>query len=94
MTLNDKLIEIEEAGNELRRLMGEAIRSAQEEAEGGDFEGTAGPLVDLLELIKGIKSSVRDADNEANPTLVTIMDNMGTKKFERGALNVERKISS
>ena len=94
MNLNDKLLEIEEAGDELRRLMGEAIRSAQEEAEGGDLEGTAGPLVDLLEIIKGIKANVRDADNEANPTLVTIMDNMGTKKFERGALNVERKISS
>ena len=73
MNLNDKLVEIEEAGNELRRLMGEAIRSAQEEAEDGDLEGTAGPLVDLLEIIKGIKANVRDADNEANPTLVTIM---------------------
>lgn len=94
MNLNDKLIEIQEAGDELRRLMGEAIRSAQEEAENGNLEETAGPMVDLLELIKGIKASVRDADNEANPTLVTIMDNMGTKKFSRGVLSVERKVSS
>ena len=94
MNLNDKLLEIEEAGHELRRLIGEEIRSAQEEAEGGDLEGTAGPLVDLLEIIKGIKAKVRDADNEANPTLVTIMDNMGTKKFERGSLSVERRVSS
>ena len=94
MNLNDKLLEIEEVGNDLRRLMGEAIRSAQEEAEGGDLEGTAGPLVDLLEIIKSIKANVRDAANEAHPALVTIMHNMGTKKFERGGLNVERKVSS
>jgi hypothetical protein len=92
--LNDKLVEIEEAGNELRRLMGEAICSAQEEAESGGFEETAGPLVDLLEIITAIKANVRDADNEANPTLVAIMDNMGTKKFQRGALTIERRVSS
>jgi hypothetical protein len=100
VNLNDKIVEIEEAGNELSRLIGEAIREAQEEAEDlvygpdADLEGTAGTMVDLLEIIKGIKSNVRDADNEANPTLVQIMDNMGTKKFQRGILNVERKVSS
>ena len=94
MNLNDKLVEIEEAGNELRRLMGEAICSAQEEAESGGFKETAGPLVDLLEIIKAIKANVRDADNEANPMLVAMMDNMGTKKFERGSLTVERRVSS
>ena len=94
MNLDERIAEIDAMAGELRRSLDIAIREAQESAENGQLEATADSMVDLLEVIKYHKSSIREGDNEANPTLVTIMDNMGTRKFEKGGLLVERKVSN
>ena len=94
MTLNEKIAEIEELRGQLLTLTKETIRDTQEAAEAGLLEETAPELVDLLEVLKWTKSDIRDLDNESNETLVTIMDNMNTRKFQRGSFLVEKKISN
>ncbi len=94
MALDERILEIEEQARDLGLLLNDAIREAQETAEDGGLSETADQMVDLLEVIKTLKSNIRDIDNEANPTLVTIMDRMNTRKFERGALTVEKRVSN
>jgi len=94
VALDEQIIEIEERARDLRLLLNDTIREAQEKAEGGDLPGTADQMVDLLEVIKALKADVREIDNEANPTLVTIMDRMNTRKFDRGSLTVEKRVSN
>lgn len=93
MTLKDNLFEIEDLQKKLIDLQKKTLREAQELAEQGD-EDVKNRLVDLLESTKWQKSDLRDLDNEANEALVTIMDRAGTRKFESGSLNVERKVSN
>jgi len=100
MNLDERIAEIDALAGDLRRSLDMAIAEAKENAEDAVYgpestlQGTANSMVDLLEVIKAHKSVMRDVDNEANPTLVTIMDNRGTRKFERGGLVVEKKQSS
>jgi len=94
MNLDERIAEIDAMAGDLRRSLDAAITEAKESAENGELQSTAESMVDLLEVIKYHKSGMRDVDNEANPTLVTIMDTMGTRKFERGGLLVEKKQSS
>ena len=100
MNLDERIAEIDALAGDLRRSLDAAITEAKESAEDlvygpeSDLQCTANSMVDLLEVIKAHKAVMRDVDNEANPTLVTIMDHMGTRKFERGGLLVEKKQSS
>ena len=100
MNLDERIAEIDALAGDLRRSLDAAITEAKESAEDlvygpeSDLQGTANSMVDLLEVIKAHKAVMRDVDNEANPTLVTIMDHMGTRKFERGGLLIEKKQSS
>jgi hypothetical protein len=100
MNLDERIAEIDAMAGDLRRSLDAAITEAQESAEDlvygpeNDLQGTANSMVDLLEVIKAHKAVMRDVDNQANPTLVSIMDHMGTRKFERGGLVVEKKQSS
>ena len=90
----DKVAEIEERREALRTLIAGAINDAQESAENGELENTANGLVDLLQVISWTKADIRELDNEANPTLVTVMDQMGTRKFDYGSHTIERKVSN
>ena len=100
MNLDERIAEIDALAGDLRRSLDAAITEARESAEDlvygpeNDLQGTANSMVYLLEVIKAHKAVMRDVDNEANPTLVTIMDHMGTRKFERGGLLIEKKQSS
>ena len=92
--LKDKVAEIEDKRSELRGLISSTISEAQDLAEGGEFEDSANGLVDLLQVIAWAKADIRELDNQANPSLVTVMDQMGTRKFDRGSLEIERKVSN
>jgi len=93
--LKEKIVEIQEMREELTRLTQSALEDAQEMAhEADDLGEVANRLVDLCEAIKFVKSDFNTIDKETNPTLVTVMDMIGERRFEYGGYEVERKISN
>lgn len=93
--MKDKIIEIQEMREDLRKLTQEALEDAQSMVQETDDLGeVANRLVDLCEAIKFVKSDFNAIDKETNPTLVTVMDMIGERKFEYGGYEVERKISN
>lgn len=93
--LKDAIYEIEEKREELRLLTKSALEEAQRMAqEDDDLPQTANLLVELCEAIKWAKSNMNDLNKEANPTLVTVMDMMGERRFEHSNYEVERRVSN
>ena len=93
--LKDTIYEIEEKREELRLLTKGAVEEAQRMAQEDDDLGeTANLLVELCEAIKWAKTNKADLDKEANPTLVTVMDMMGEKKFQHSNYEIERRVSN
>lgn len=93
--LKDQIYELEEKREELRLLTKDALEEAQRMAQEDDDLGqTANLLVELCEVIKWTKTSMNDLDKEANPTLVTVMDMMGERKFQHSNYEVERRVSN
>ncbi len=98
MKLTDRIINLDERARDLERDMRSLLRDAQESAESAEHDGdrqvVAEDMVDLLETLKAHKANLREVDNEANPSLVTVMDSLGVKKFTRGSLEIERRVSN
>ena len=81
MKLTDRIINLDERARDLERDMRSLLRDAQESAESAEHDGdrqvVAEDMVDLLETLKAHKANLREVDNEANPSLVTVMDSLG-----------------
>tara|TARA_B100000902_G_C27320135_1_gene923831 strand:+ start:325 stop:897 length:573 start_codon:yes stop_codon:yes gene_type:complete len=91
---NEKIIDIQDYADGLRSMLNDYLQEAQQDAEGGNLEGSSEGMVWLLDVLGDIKSQVRDIDNEANPSLVTVMDKMGQRNLEYSSISVERRVSN
>jgi len=94
MTYDQQIEDIQQQADGLNEMLADYINTAKVNATEGDLSGSAEGLTYLLYLIRDIKARVKDADDEANPALVEVMDHMGEKQVEYGSISVERKISN
>lgn len=91
---NEKILNIADYADGLRDMLNGYLKETQEDAEGGNLQGSSEAMVSLLDLLGDIKAQVREIDNEANPSLVTVMDKMGQRNLEYASISVERRVSN
>ncbi len=94
MTYNEKILDLQDHADTVRTMMADYLKAAQADAESGNLEASSEGMVWLLEALGDIKAQVREVDSETNPSLVTVMDQMGERRFEVGSTMIERKVSN